>query len=530
VNVERVSDLAHAALANLEAHRQRIDDLNVYPVPDGDTGTNMTLTVRSIVEALEASPAEGHEAVAKELSRAALMGARGNSGVIFSQIVRGFAEVLAQTDEVDGALLARAFRSASDAAYGAMRHPVEGTMLTVIREMAEEAERPEVRSLPNAEMLERVVARGDEALARTPEQLEVLREAGVVDAGGAGLLELVRGLAAGVAGKALATAPVTAAAEPGVEALHQELSRFRYCTTFVVEGEGLDAEELERELESLGDSLLVVGDAAALKVHVHTDEPGAVLALATGRGTIEGVEVANMHRQAVERERRLEATLLSVPTLETGLVAVAPGEGNRRLFERYGATRVIEGGQTMNPSTADLVEAIRATPAAEVIVLPNNSNVILAAEQAALLADKPVRVVPAESVPAGLAAIVRYLPSSSPDENERAMRDALASVVTGEVTTASRDVELDGVEVCKGAWLGLANGAAVAAGADFDAVAGAVVDRLLGDGREILTLVTGHDAPPLDALLARIDELHPDVEVDTHAGGQPHYPLLLSAE
>jgi DAK2 domain fusion protein YloV len=531
VNVEGVRELARAALANLETHRQRIDDLNVYPVPDGDTGTNLTLSVRSIVETLDASSATTQDALAKELTRAALMGARGNSGVIFSQIVRGFAEVLGESDEIDGAVLSRAFRSASDAAYAAVRNPVEGTMLSVIRELAEETERPDVRALPNAELLERVVSRGDDALARTPEQLDVLREAGVVDAGGAGLLELVRGLAAGVAGKELpAAATAVAGTEPGVEALHQELSRYRYCTTFVVEGDELDAEALERELERLGDSLLVVGDAAALKVHVHTDEPGAALALATSRGTIEGVEIANMHRQTVERERRLEAALTSVPTLETGLIAVVPGEGNRRLFERYGATRVIEGGQTMNPSTAEIVEAIEATPAAEVVVLPNNSNVQLAAEQAARLVDKPVRVVPSHSVPAGLAAMVRYLASSSPEENERAMLDALASVVTGEVTTASRDVELAGVAVRKGTWRGLADGAAVASGPDFDVVASAVVDRLLGDGREILTLLTGEDAPPLDALLARIDELHPDVEVDTHAGGQPHYPLLLSAE
>jgi DAK2 domain fusion protein YloV len=532
VNLERARELARASLANLEAHRQRIDDLNVYPVPDGDTGTNLTLTVRSIVEALEASSAEGHEAVAKELSRAALMGARGNSGVIFSQILRGFADVLAERDDVDSAMLARAFRSASDAAYRAVRRPVEGTMLTVIREMAEEAERRDVRALPKDELLDRVVARGEEALARTPELLDVLREAGVVDAGGAGLVELVRGLAAGVAGKELpATAPTSAAAaELTVDALHQELSRYRYCTAFVVEGEGLDAEELERALDPFGDSLLVVGDASALKVHVHTDDPGAALALATSRGTIEGVEIANMHRQTVERERRLEAALTAVPTLETGLVAVVPGEGNRRLFESYGATRVIEGGQTMNPSTAEIVDAVRATPAAEVIVLPNNSNVLLAAEQAALLADKPVRVVPSDSVPSGLAAIVRYLPTSSPEDNERTMREALASVVTGEVAIASRDVVLDGVQVHEGAWLGLVEGAAVACNEEFDAVAGEVIERLLEDGREILTLLTGQEAPSLDTLLARIGELHPEVEVDVHAGGQPHYPLLLSAE
>jgi fatty acid kinase len=530
VNIERARELARSSLANLEVHRQRIDDLNVYPVPDGDTGTNLTLTVRSIVEALEGSSAEGHEAVAKELSRAALMGARGNSGVIFSQILRGFADVLAERDEVDSAMLARAFRSASDAAYRAVRRPVEGTMLTVIREMADEAERREVRSLPKDELLDRVVERGEDALARTPELLEVLREAGVVDAGGAGLLEIVRGLAAGVGGKDLPAAAAVGMAQVGFDAVHQELSRYRYCTAFVVEGEGLDAERLERELELLGDSLLVVGDSSALKVHVHTDEPGAALALATGLGTIEGVEIANMHRQTVERERRLESSLAGVPTLETGLVAVVPGEGNRRLFESYGATRVIEGGQTMNPSTAEIVAAVEATPATEVIVLPNNSNVVLAAEQAAGLVDRPVRVVPSDSVPSGLAAIVRYLPSSSADENEQAMRDALESVVTGEVTVASRDVELDGVSVREGAWLGLADGSAVCSGDDFALVADAVVERLLDGGREVLTVLTGDGAPPLEAFLAAISERHPEVEVEVHAGGQPHYPLLLSAE
>ena len=530
MNIERARELAHASLANLEAHRQRIDDLNVYPVPDGDTGTNLTLTVRSIVEALESSSADGHEAVAKELSRAALMGARGNSGVIFSQVLRGFADVLAEREDVDSPMLARAFRSASDAAYRAVRRPVEGTMLTVIREMADEAESREVRSLPKDELLERVVARGEEALARTPELLDVLREAGVVDAGGAGLLEIVRGLAAGVAGKELPAAVAgTRGAEIGFDAVHQELSRYRYCTAFVVEGNGLDAEELERQLEPLGDSLLVVGDASALKVHVHTDEPGAALALATSLGTIEGVEIANMHRQTVERERRLES-LAGAPTLETGLVAVVPGEGNRRLFESYGATRVIEGGQTMNPSTAEIVAAVEATPATEVIVLPNNSNVVLAAEQAAGLVDRPVRVVPSDSVPSGLAAIVRYMPSNSAEENEQAMREALESVVTGEVTVASRDVELDGVNVREGAWLGLAGGAAVSSGDDFEVVADAVVERLLEGEREVLTVLTGDGAPPLEAFLAAISERHPEVEVEVHAGGQPHYPLLLSAE
>ena len=529
--LERAKELGQAALASLEANRRRIDDLNVYPVPDGDTGTNMTLTARAIMEVLDASTASDRATLAKELTRAALMGARGNSGVIFSQILRGAAEALGEAGLLDAATIRRAFRAASDAAYRAVRRPVEGTMLTVIRELAEEAEDPRNADLEPAALLKRLIERGEDALARTPDMLDVLKEAGVVDAGGAGLLEIVRGVSAALSGEPLPDAPPEDAHEAGIEAVHQELSEFRYCTVFVVEGENLDADALEAELDRLGDSLLVVGDETALKIHVHTDEPGKALAFGTALGTIEGVEIANMHLQTAQRSERI---LESVPdpglTLETGVVAVVPGAGNRRLFESYGATRVIEGGQTMNPSTADILAAIEATPATEVLVLPNNSNVILSAEQAAKLAEKPVRVIPSRSVPAGLAAIVRYLPSLDAAENEASMLEALEQVATGEVTLASRDVELDGVAVRKGAWLGLADGSAVASSADFEDVACAVVDRLLGEGREVLTLLTGEDEPDLGDFLRRVQESHPGVELDVQPGGQPHYPLLLSAE
>jgi DAK2 domain fusion protein YloV len=530
VNLDRAREIARAALANLEANRQRIDDLNVYPVPDGDTGTNLTLTVRAIVESLEKSTAAGHEAVAHELSRAALMGARGNSGVIFSQIVRGFADVLGEQDTIDELMVARAFRSASDAAYRAVRRPVEGTMLTVIREMAEAAESPEARDLARLDLLTLIVARGEEALARTPDLLAVLKEAGVVDAGGAGLLEIIRGVRAAVAGEIIPEVPVEDAAV-ALEALHRELSEYRYCTVFVIEGEALDADVLEDELERLGDSLLIVGDPTVVKVHVHTDDPGAALSIGTARGTIDGIEIADMHRQTLEREQRLAGGVLDgLPTLETGVVVVAPGEGNRRLFKSLRATRVIEGGQTMNPSTEDIVAAVDATPATEVIVLPNNKNVILSAEQAIGLANKPMRVVPTQSVQAGLAAMVAYDPERTAAENETEMSRAEAGVATGEVTVASRDVSLDGIEVRKGAWLGLADGAAVASGESFDIVAAAVVEHLLGDGREILTLLTGADEPALATLVGEIELRHPDVEIEIHVGGQPHYPLLLSAE
>jgi DAK2 domain fusion protein YloV len=529
VDIVRVREIAHACLSTLESSRTRLDDLNVYPVPDGDTGTNMTLTVRAVVEAADGSTARETKALGAELTRAALMGARGNSGVILSQLVRGFADGVGDAETVDRECLARAFRGASDAADRAVRAPVEGTILTVARDVAAEAELGGDDGEDIAAFLRRLLARGEASLARTPELLPVLREAGVVDAGGAGLVELIRGLVAGVTGEAIpaATTPgdvVTAAA------LHVEHSRFRYCTVFVVEGAELDPAALEDELGVLGDSLLVVGDPTALKVHVHTDEPGAALPVGTAVGTIAGVEIADMHRQAEERERRLEEELLAEPTVATGLVVVVAGAGNQQLFESYGAQQVIEGGQTMNPAASELVAAIDATCACDVLVLPNNPNVVLAAEQAVSLARRPARVVPSRSVQSGLAAVVRYVPTLGIEENERAMLEAIAGVCTGEVTIASRDVVLDGVTVRAGAWLGLVDDKALTCVDAFDDAACTVVDRLLADGRDVLTVLAGCDAPELDRFLDRVAAAHPRVEVDVFRGGQPHYPLLLSAE
>jgi DAK2 domain fusion protein YloV len=512
-DLERARELAHAALASLERSRRRIDDLNVYPVPDGDTGTNMTMTARSVVEQLDRTEADERTALMKEITRAALLGARGNSGVILSQIVRGIAESLA-----GDATIAAALRAGSDAAYSALREPVEGTMLSVIRELAEEAEA--------GGDFAALVHRGEEAVARTRETLDVLRAAGVVDAGGAGLLELLRGIAAALSGEPIPHAPAELE-EVGVDAIHQELSRYRYCTTFLIEGDDLDADSIEQALEQLGDSLLVVGDRDALKVHVHTDEPGRALDIGTAAGVIDRVEIANMHEQTVQREERLVA---EASPAQSAVVAVVAGGGNRALFESLGATKIVEGGQTMNPSTAQLVAAVDETDAVEVILLPNNANVILAAEQAAGLASKPVTVVPTDSIPAGLAAMVSFLPERTAAENAGEMSDLLETVVTGEVTVASRDADLNGIAVSKGSWLGLANGKAVAVGEGFEEVAEQVAEALLAEPRLLLTLLTGTDAPDLDGLLDRIRERHPDLELEVHAGGQPHYPLLLSAE
>jgi DAK2 domain fusion protein YloV len=509
-----VRELVAGARASIEASRRRIDDLNVYPVPDGDTGTNLTLTVRSVAEALERDGPDDRAGLAHEVARAALMGARGNSGVILSQIVRGACDALAESGD-----LARVFRSASDAAYRAVRKPVEGTMLTAIREMADAAEHG--GDLPT------IVARGDDTVLRTRELLPVLTEAGVVDAGAAGLVEIVRGLCAALTGETL-SAPVETTEAIGIEAIHQELSRFRYCTVFVVEGDDLDADELVGELERLGDSLLVVGDRQALKVHVHTDDPGKALSLGVTRGTVAGVEIANMHAQTQQREERL---LHAVPGDEAAcaVVAVTAGSGNRALFESFDAG-VVEGGQTMNPSTSDILAAIERAPAPGVVVLPNNGNVIMSAEQAAEHAQKEVRVVPTRSLQAGLAALVAFDATRDAGENAEAMQEAADAVATGAVTIASRDVQLNGVAVRSGRWLGLADGEPVAGGDTFAEVAGAVLERLLDEPRGLLTLLTGEDAPELEPLLDEIRTRHPELELEVHEGGQPHYPLLLAAE
>ncbi len=537
-DLEVVQKVVDAALASLEAHRQRIDDLNVYPVPDGDTGTNLTMTVRAVADAVDETSAASRQSLARDVARGALMGARGNSGVIFSQIVRGAADVLGEStgETIDAQAAARALRGASDAAYRAVRRPVEGTMLSVIRELAEEAETRAADDPEIGALLVDLVRRGEEAVARTPEQLQVLRDAGVVDAGGAGLLELVRGVAAAVSGEELPErAPE--AEHVAIEAIHQELSRYRYCTVFVIEGEQLDKDALEEQLEKIGDSLLVVGDENAIKVHVHTDDPGAALSIGIAAGSIDRVEIANMHEQTLQREDRLLAAVpdaLPAVRATTGVVAVVAGDGNRRLFESLardiGPIEIVEGGQTMNPSTADLLSAVRALDADEAIILPNNSNILLAAEHAAANADRTVEVVAADSIPAGLAAMVAFDGSLTASENAAEMREAVSAVKTGEVTIASRDVTMNGLSIRKGEWLGLLDGTPVAGGGSFDDVAAAVVEGLLAEPRDLLTVLVGAEQPQLDTLLERVSSAHPDVDVDVQQGGQPHYHLLLSAE
>lgn len=530
--LERVRAVVAAAAEALEAQRQRIDDLNVYPVPDGDTGRNLSETVGAVRVALSEHGETNPAAIARAIKQAALMGARGNSGIILSQIVRGASDALAEVERLDGTAVAAALRGASDAAYRAVQNPQEGTILTVIREMAEEAEA--YRDADLLTLLDRIVARGDDAVRRTPELLAVLRDAGVVDAGGAGLVELVRGVVAALAGRVLESAISGATVAPSAADLHAEPSEFRYCTSFLVNGGAVDIAGLRTQLSPLGDCLVVVGDEELAKVHVHTDDPGRALSIATTMGGLGGVEIADMHAQIVERAARIGAGTDVIEHQPCDIVFVVAGDGIADLARSTGARVIVAGGQTMNPSTAELVAAIDRCSSDEVVVLPNNANVILAAQAAAANASRPAVVVPTRSVPAGLAALLAFLPDRSASANADVMTAAARDIATGELTRAVRAATIDGIAVADGDHLALVDDRAVAAGVDLATIVGQLLDAVTGGGeRTFVTVLVGAEATGGDAALAALEQAaagRDGFELDVHDGGQPHYALLLSAE
>ena len=538
-SIARFRRVISSAYASLEARRQEVNDLNVFPVADGDTGDNMAMTLRAVMEELDrldglAVDEVGRTQLVQALARAALMGARGNSGVILSQIVRGAAEELASRpgELVDPVLVAAAFASAADAAYESVREPAEGTMLTVFREMAHSLTRQlahleadkqrlgrevgeDAQDAILAEVLQRAIEEGERAVARTPEQLEVLRESGVVDAGGHGLVLILAGVVAGLRGDA--EIPEVAHHEPPRLSLpqHQD-SRYRYCTNFIVSGMGLGSREFMPRLEALGDSVLVVGDEATLKVHVHTDEPEAAVALFEGAGQVTNLDVADMREQMAERDARLA-------TGRTGVVAVAAGEGMERLFTELGAI-VVPGGETLNPSTYELLAGIHGVAAPEILLLPSSSNVIMAAERACELSEKPALVVPATSQQASLLALVELDPASSAEENAERLRGALVGVATGGIAPAARDDAQGRFQ--KGDAVGFADGEIVAWGGTGSTLTQTI--QLLAEGAEIVTVIAGAGAP---IPLAEIDTHVPaGVEVETHDGGQPSWWWLLAAQ
>jgi DAK2 domain fusion protein YloV len=539
-SIARFRRVISSAYASLEARRQEVNDLNVFPVADGDTGDNMAMTLRAVMEELDrldgiAVDEVGRTELVQALARAALMGARGNSGVILSQIVRGAAEELASRpgELVDPVLVAAAFASAADAAYDSVREPAEGTMLTVFREMAHslarqlahlEADKQRLgrevgeseQDAVLAEVLERAIEDGERAVARTPEQLEVLRESGVVDAGGHGLVLILAGVVAGLRGEDGEVPEVSHHEAPRASLPHHEDSRYRYCTNFIVAGSGLSSRQFLPRLEGLGDSVLVVGDDATLKIHVHTDDPEAAVAVFDGVGDVANLDVADMREQMAKRSARLAAG-------RTGVVAVAAGEGMQRLFAELGA-HVVPGGETLNPSTYELLAGIHGAPAEEILVLPSSSNVIMAAERACELSEKPARVVAATSQQASLLALVELDPETSAEENAERLESALAGVATGGVAPAGRD-DAQG-RFKQGDAVGFSDGEIVAWGGAGSTLTETI--QHLAEGAEIVTVIAGEGAP---IALAEIDTHVPDgVEIEIHEGGQPSWWWLLAAQ
>jgi hypothetical protein len=553
-SIERFRKVVASACVQLEARRHEVNDLNVFPVADGDTGDNMVQTLRAVMDELDrlnGQPVDaiGRAEIVQAVARAALLGARGNSGVILSQVVRGAAEELTSRpgELVDPVLVSAAMARAADAAYSSVRDPAEGTMITVVREMAhrvatELAHMKKPRLGPNttdeeqdavlAEVLEQALKAAEESVERGPDLLPVLREHGVVDAGGYGVTLLVAGLIAGLRDEQ-ADLPEVAhhAATLTPHGTQHESSSYRYCTNFIVSGEGLEAgRAYVGGLEDIGDSVLVVGDPTTLRVHVHTDDPDRAIALFDEAGTVERLDVADMHEQSEQRTARLagdaEGTAPHVELKTCGVVAVAAGAGMKRLYEKLGAW-VVEGGSSLNPSTFELLAGIHGVPAPEVVVLPNSGNVIMAADRAAELSEKTVAVVESRWPHAGLACLIEHSPELPAEVNAARLSRALESIEVGAVAPAARDDKQG--RFAAGDAVGFIGEEIVAWGSAEKTLA-AVLDRL-GEGSEIITWFSGEGAP-IDAgsVEALAQSVVPGVEVEGHEGGQPHYWWLVVAE
>ncbi|MGA9857807.1 MAG: DAK2 domain-containing protein [Solirubrobacteraceae bacterium] len=546
-SIVRFRLLVEAGLAALEARREEVNDLNVFPVADGDTGDNMVLTLRAVLAELDrlAGASEGRtiddigrDEIVASVARAALLGARGNSGVILSQLIRGAAEELISRpgELVDPVLIGAALARAADQAYGSVREPAEGTILTVVREMAHRVA-SEIAHMPGArlgqdatageqdfviaEVIESALEAGQESVKRGPDLLPILREAGVVDAGGYGLTVLLAGIVGALRGSEAPELDHHRAAR--VTHPQHASSTYRYCTNFAVTGIGLEQRRFVVALEKLGDSVLVVGDPTTLKVHVHTDDPDAATALFAEYGVVSHLDVADMYQQVQAREARLDAADAAEATAVCGALAVVNGDGMAQLFAGFGV-RVLDGGPTLNPSTYDLLAAIHAVPAEEVVVLPNSANVIMAAERAAELSEKTVSVVGSRSPQAGLAAAVSLDPGRRAVDNAEAMTETLARIRTGAVAPAARD-DAQG-RFRAGDAVGFADDELIAWGGPRETLADVIAS--LAQDAELITCLRGADAPLDDATVSEL--VGDTAELELSDGGQPSYWWLLSAE
>ncbi len=532
--------LVKAGLAWLQHHQAAINALNVYPVPDGDTGTNMVLTMRSAWAEIEDMPDRNVGKVARQMAHGALMGARGNSGVILSQIWRGFARSLDQKDVFRAEDLAEACREASATAYKGVVKPVEGTILTVARAVADAAEDAAQETDNLVAVLERIAFAAHETVVLTPSLLPVLEEAGVVDAGGQGLFIILEGMLRYMRGEPVADDVRLTDSVDLIEKgeLHGDVG-YAYDVQFLLVGDDLDVDGIRRQISSMGDCPLVVGDPTTVKVHVHVSDPGEPISYGASRGSLRDVVVEDMQAQyqdfIVDRElpaARAAPSSKEQDVTEIGVVTVVPGDGLARVFRSLGVSAIVRGGQTMNPSTKDLLEAIENLPNEQVVVLPNNSNVIMAAEQARELTDKTVSVVPSRFVPEGVAALLALNYQADLEPNVEAMKRAMGDVETVEITLATRSATVNGVNVSDGEVIGLHDGDLAASGDTIEAVTRQVLRDVGSEEAEIITLYYGEDVSEEEAeeLVALLQEDWPEQDIEVIPGGQPHYHYIVSIE
>ena len=540
LDARAVRDMLGAAFALLRQHKEEVDALNVFPVPDGDTGANMTLTMQSAWKEIEGRDGNHAGELLRRFAGGAIRGARGNSGVILSQILRGMADAIENHPVFDAPALARALRQGQRTAYQGVMQPVEGTILTIIRAMADAGERAAALNEDIAFLLESALNQAREALAQTPEMLPVLKQAGVVDAGGQGLVYLLEGMTRFVRGE-----PIAAASAPVVTAgpqplLHDVGDEWGYDIQFLIYHARADEATIRRRLVELGGNSIVVGGAGpVIKVHVHGDDPGPFLSYGASLGHLDDIVVENMTLQTLRRGGAWSEIAGEQQEMGpkdgacTNVVAVAAGQGFAQVFRSLGACQVIWGGQTMNPSTEDLLHALAQVAEPEVIVLPNNKNIMLAARQAAGLCDKPVHVVETHTLPQGVAAMFAFNPELAAAENARQMRAMAAQVHTIEVTTAVREAHINGVEVQEQSAIALVDGELCCAGQDVNEAALQALDSLLAE--EEADVITVYDGLPAEEgqvqqLMRKIAERHPDMDVERISGGQPHYHYIISVE
>ncbi|HHW6563071.1 TPA: fatty acid kinase catalytic subunit FakA [Staphylococcus aureus] len=544
INGKLFADMIIQGAQNLSNNADLVDSLNVYPVPDGDTGTNMNLTMTSGREEVENNLSKNIGELGKTFSKGLLMGARGNSGVILSQLFRGFCKNIESESEINSKLLAESFQAGVETAYKAVMKPVEGTILTVAKDAAQAAIEKANNTEDCIELMEYIIVKANESLENTPNLLAVLKEVGVVDSGGKGLLCVYEGFLKALKGEKVEAKVAKLDKDEFVHDEHDfhgvintEDIIYGYCTEMMVRfgknKKAFDEQEFRQDMSQFGDSLLVINDEEIVKVHVHTEYPGKVFNYGQQYGELIKLKVENMreqHREVIRKEQHTAKPKME--TVETAIITISMGEGISEIFKSMGATHIISGGQTMNPSTEDIVKVIEQSKCKRAIILPNNKNILMASEQAASIVDAEAVVIPTKSIPQGISALFQYDVDATLEENKAQMADSVNNVKSGSLTYAVRDTKIDGVEIKKDAFMGLIEDKIVSSQSDQLTTVTELLNEMLADDSEILTVIIGQDAEQAvtDNVINWIEEQYPDVEVEVHEGGQPIYQYFFSVE